>query len=410
MAANNLIVGLDIGTTKVAVVVAEVDQNDEVRIVGVGTSLSEGIKRGVVVNLEKTVQSIQKAVEDAELMAGVEITSAYAGIAGEHIKSINSKGFIAVSRQDNEITREDVERVIGAAKTVAIPMDREIIHILPQQFIVDGQGGIKDPVGMSGLRLEAEVHIVTGATTSVQNLTKCIQRAGLDVQELVLQPLASAYAVLTPDEEEMGVALLDIGGGTTDIAILYENSIRHTAMVGLGGRNVTSDIAIGLRTSLDQAEEIKKKYGCTMTELVKENETFAVPGLSGRPSREVSRRELAAMIEPRMEELFLLAQQELRKSEFADLLVSGVVLTGGGASMVGAVDLAERVFNLQAKVGNPRGFGGLMDSVKNPGNATGVGLIYYGLKHRARNAGGAKKNRPGGGVFERTKRWFESIF
>jgi len=302
-----------------------------------------------------------------------------------------------------------VERVIGAAKAVSIPMDREIIHILPQQFIVDGQGGIKDPVGMSGLRLEAEVHIVTGAITSAQNLTKCIHRAGLDVKELVLQPLASSYAVLTPDEEELGVALLDIGGGTTDLAIIFENSIRHTAVVGLGGKNVTSDIAIGLRTSLDQAEEIKKKYGCALEGLVKGNETFSVPGVGGRPAREVSRKELSSMIEPRMEELFMLALQEIKKSEFADLLISGVVLTGGGSSIVGAVELAEKIFDLPVKVGVPRGFGGLMDSVKSPTHATGVGLIYYGLKHRSQEKTANKKSRSGN-PFERLKKWFESIF
>jgi len=412
MATNNLIVGLDIGTTKIAAVVAELDGSGDVRIVGVGTSPSDGLKRGVVINLEKTVQSIKKAVEDAELMAGVEITAVYAGIAGDHIRSINSKGFIAVSRQDNEITKEDVERVIGAAKAVAIPMDREIIHVLPQEFIVDDQGGIKDPVGMSGMRLEAEVHIVTGAVTSAQNLYKCIRRAGLDVNDLVLEPLASSYAVLSPDEEELGVALLDIGGGTTDLAIIYENSIRHTAVVGLGGKNVTSDIAIGLRTSLDQAEEIKKKYGCAQEALLTEDEMLSVQGVGGRPAREVSRRELASIIEPRMEELFTLALREIRKTDYADLLTSGVVLTGGAASLYGAADLGETIFDLPVQVGVPKGFGGLMDSIKNPSYATGLGLIHYGLKHREKDKSLLRINKSNSfeKIFERMKRWFEDFF
>ncbi|MEW5726080.1 MAG: cell division protein FtsA, partial [Thermodesulfobacteriota bacterium] len=351
----NTIVGLDLGTTKIACIIAEVDR-DQLKIVGVGTcSSEEGLRRGVVVNLEKTARSIEKAVSEAELMAGVKINSVYAGIAGDHIRSINSRGVIAVSRGGNEISQADVDRVIDAAQAVAIPMDREILHVIPQGFIVDDQKGIKDPIGMAGVRLEVEVHIVTGAVASAENIYKSIKRAGLKVDDLVLQPLASSYAVLTPDEKALGVALLDIGGGTTDIAMFFEDSIRHTAVIGLGGNNLTSDIAIGLRTPTEQAESIKKKYGCATLSQVKDDEMIGVFGVAGREEREVSRQVLAQIIEPRMEEIFSLASREIKRSDYGEMLGAGVVLTGGAAKLPGAASLAEQVFNQPARVGEPRG-------------------------------------------------------
>lgn len=412
MAAGNLIVGLDIGTMKIAVVVAEASAEGEVQIVGVGTSVSEGIKKGVVVNIDDTVNSIRKAVKDAEQMAGVDIHAVYAGIAGDHVRSINSKGFIAVSRQDKEITQEDVDRVIGAAKTVGLPMDREIIHVLPQEFVIDDQGAIKQPVGMSGVRLEVEVHIVTGAFTSAQNLKKCIRRAGLDVRDLVLEPLASSFAVLTPDEEELGVALIDIGGGTTDLIIVHEKSIRHTSVTALGGKNVTSDITVGLRVPLDEAEEIKKKHGSAIQDNIREDAYFSVVGVGEGPSRQVSKRLLASMIEPRMEEILELVQKDINKTEYADLLTSGIVITGGGAGIAGLRELAEHIFKVPVRIGNPKGFGGLMDSIRVPAYSTGIGLIHYGLKYREKdkNLLGIKRNNAFEKFIAGIKHWFEEFF
>jgi cell division protein FtsA len=407
---NPMIVGLDLGTTKIATIVAEVDPENNLRVVGVGTSPSDGLRRGVVVNLDKTVQSIVKAVEEAELMAGVKVEAVYAGIAGDHIRSINSKGVIAVSRQGNEITKQDVERVIEQAKAVAIPMDREIIHVIPQDFIVDDQHGIRDPVGMSGVRLEAEVHIVTGAVTSAQNIYKSIERAGLRVIDLVLQPLASSLSVLNDDERELGTALLDVGGGTTDLALFFEGSIRHTAVIGLGGNNVTNDIAIGLRTPAAQAELLKKKQGCAMQALVKQDEIIKVPGVGGREEREVSRQVLASIIEPRMEEIFSLTQREIKRTDYADLLAAGVVLTGGTASMQGMAELAEQIFNLPVRIGYPQGVGGLVDSVKDPIHATGVGLVLYGFQEGEGGFAGVSEGKLFARILERMKRWFGDFF
>ena len=407
---NPMIVGLDLGTTKIATIVAEVDPENNLRVVGVGTSPSDGLRRGVVVNLDKTVQSILKAVEEAELMAGVKVEAVYAGIAGDHIRSINSKGVIAVSRQGNEITKQDVERVIEQAKAVAIPMDREIIHVIPQDFIVDDQHGIRDPVGMSGVRLEAEVHIVTGAVTSAQNIYKSIERAGLRVIDLVLQPLASSLSVLNDDERELGTALLDVGGGTTDLALFFEGSIRHTAVIGLGGNNVTNDIAIGLRTPAAQAELLKKKQGCAMQALVKQDEIIKVPGVGGREEREVSRQVLASIIEPRMEEIFSLTQREIKRTDYADLLAAGVVLTGGTASMQGMAELAEQIFNLPVRIGYPQGVGGLVDSVKDPIHATGVGLVLYGFQEGEGGFAGVSEGKLFARILERMKRWFGDFF
>jgi len=405
---QNLIVGLDIGTTKIAVIISELEESGPPRIVGMGTSRSEGLKRGVVINLEKTVESITKALEDAEMMAGVKVNSVFAGIAGDHIRSINSRGVIALSGSRSEISPRDVERVINAARAVALPMDREIIHVLPQEYTVDDQSGIKDPIGMSGVRLEAEVHIVTGAVTSAQNIYRSVKKAGLEVCDLVLQPLASSYALLSPEEEELGVALIDLGGGTTDIAIFHDGSIRHTAVIGLGGNNVTNDIAIGLRTPVEQAEEIKKSYGCALSGLVDSDEMIKVPGVGGREPKEISRGVLAAIIEPRAEEIFSLVLREIKKTNYSDLLVAGVVLTGGGSLMEGMIELAEQIFDMPVKKGIPQGFSGLVDLVSTPIHSTGVGLILYGLEQlkEGKSKGGSKEKS----WFRRMKNLFGQYF
>ncbi len=411
MAREEIIVGLDVGTTKIGVIIAEVQGQEEPKIIGVGTSPSWGLRKGVVINLERTVAAIRKAVEQAERVAGTKVSSAYVSIAGDHIKGLNSRGVIAVSGADNEISGADVDRVIEAAKAVAIPVDREIIHVLPQEFIVDDQRGIKDSVGMSGVRLEAEVHIVTGAVTSIQNLCKSIERAGISIRELVLQSLASSYAVLSSDEKELGVVLLDIGGGTTDIAIFFEGSIRHTGVVGLGGNNVTNDIAIGLRTPLSEAENIKCKYGTALQSLVDDDEPVEVPGVGGRPPRNVPKRHLSLIIEPRMEEIFLLALKEIRKTDYADLLGAGVVITGGGSMIKGVEELSEKVFNLPVKRGTPDGVSGLVDAVESPVYATGVGLVLYGLTSYGKEGGEFRAHRGGGigGFMGKLKRWIKEF-
>ncbi|MDP2960384.1 MAG: cell division protein FtsA [candidate division Zixibacteria bacterium] len=379
MGKDNIVAGLDIGTTKIAAVIGEIGEEEEIKIVGLGTAPAEGLKRGVVVNLEQTVNSIIKAVQDAELMAGVKVESIYAGIAGDHIRSINSRGVIAVTRPNREISQAEIDRAIEAAKTVAIPMGREIIHVLPQEFTVDDQPGIKDPKGMGGTRLEVEVHIVTGSVTSAQNIHRSIKRAGYELQDLVLEPLACSQALLTPEEIELGVALIDIGGGTTNVAIFYDGCIRHTAVISLGGRNVTNDLAIGLRTPVEQAEELKKRYGCALASLTDSEEMIKVPGVGSREPREVSRSILAAIIEPRMEEIFSLALREVKKTSFADILATGVVLTGGGSLLEGVEDLAEQVFDMPVKKGEVKGVSGLLDIAANPVNTTGIGLVIYGL-------------------------------
>jgi len=411
MEEEETVVGLDIGTTKVEAIIAQDLGEGEFDVIGVGTTPSEGLKKGVVVNLEKTVESITKAVSDAELMAGVKPSSVYAGIAGGHIRSLNSRGVIAISEPHKEVTKRDVERVIDAAKAVAIPMDREVLHVLPLEFWVDDQPGIKDPVGMMGVRLEVEVHIVTGAVTSAQNICRSIRRADLRVNDLVLQPLASSYAVLTQDEKKLGVALLDIGGGTTDIAIFYDGCIRHTAVVGWGGENITRDIAIGLRTPLEQAERIKVNFGCALPSIVEPDETIKVPGVGGREPRPVSRRILAQIIEPRVEEIFTLALREMKRSDFTDLLAAGVVLTGGASMMEGIAELAEQVFDMPAKVGTPITSGGLIDLVSSPIHATGLGLIKYALQSPK---GGRRSHLTNNGFFEKILRimkgWFKDFF
>ncbi len=409
---DNVFVGLDIGTTKIACIISELDSNGELKIVGVGVSPSDGLRKGVVVNIDKTVRSIQKAVEEAELMAGVDVDSVYVGIAGDHIRAINSRGVVAISREDNEITDLDVLRAIDAAKAVSIPMDREILHVIPQEYVVDDQNGIKDPIGMCGVRLETQVHIVTGAVTSAQNIYRSVDKAGLKVIDLVLEPLASCYAVLEKDEKELGVALIDMGGGTTDISIYFDESIRHTAVVGLGGKNVTSDIAIGISTPIDRAEEIKKQFGCAYSSIVKGNEYLSVPGVGGREQREVSKAVLSSIIEPRLEEILSLALREIKRTEYADMLGAGVVLTGGGSLMDGIQELAEKVFEMPVKLGIPYGFGGLTEAAKSPVHATGVGLCMYGLEQKKN-----RRNRKSFGgedsfkkIFDRMKSWIKEFF
>ena len=377
MAKPGLIVGLDIGTTKICAVVGELT-HDGVDVVGIGTSPSTGLRKGVVVNIEQTVHSIKKALEEAELMAGCDIRSVYAGIAGSHIKGFNSHGVIAV--KGGEVGPKDVDRAIDAAKAVAIPLDREVIHILPQEYIVDDQRGIADPLGMAGVRLEVKVHIVTGAVTSAQNIVRSCHRSGLDVADIVLESLASSKAVLTAEEREIGVALVDVGGGTTDVAIFSKDSIKNTSVLALGGTNLTNDIAFGLRTPMASAEKIKIKYGCALSDMVRGDEFIEVPSVGDRAPRRLSRQVLAEICEPRMEEILALVDQELVKSGFKNKIAAGVVLTGGTSLIEGMQELAEQIFNVPTRIGYPREVGGLKDVVNSPVYATAVGLLMYGAK------------------------------
>ncbi len=404
----NRIVGLDIGTTKICAIVAEVQEDDALKITGLGNSPSDGLKRGVVVNVEKTVQSIRTAIDAAEEMSDKRIDAVYAGISGDHVHSVDTRTGEPVSGPDNEITEDDKQRVVEAAKkTVPIPMDQEIILELPQSFVVDDQPDIKDPVGMSGRRLEADVHIVTGSKTSVENIYKSIHRAGLEVFEpFVPGPIASSLAVLTPDEKEMGVALIDIGGGTTDLAVFYDSAVRHTAVVGLGGTNVTQDMVIGLRTPLKQAEELKRKCGCASKSLVDLNDLVEVSGISGRPDRQVSRMKMTSIIEARMEEIFGYVNQEIKRSECANLLGAGIVLTGGGAALEGSAELAQEVFDMPATVKHPQGVTGR--NVKDPAYATAVGLLHFGY-----NQSRGFMTDEGDfldSVFGRMKNWIRNFF
>lgn len=404
---ENIIVGLDIGTTKVCAIVGGVTDTG-VDIIGIGSHPSEGLRKGVVVNIESTVNSIKEAVEEAELMSGYEITSVFTGIAGGHISGLNSHGIVAV--KGREVDENDIKRSIEAAKAIAIPLDREILHLLPQHYIVDDQDGVRTPVGMSGVRLEAKVHIVTGAVTSAQNIIKSINRVGLDVNDIVLEQLASSEAVLSPDEKELGAAIVDIGGGTTDIAVFYEGSIKHTAVLSLGGSYLTGDIAVGLRTPTVEAEKIKIKYGCAYTPLIPKDEIIEVPSVGGREPRKVSRQILGEIIEPRMEEILNLVHREIVKSGYEDLLAAGVVLTGGTAILEGITELAEQIFNMPVRRGYPVNIGGLTDIVNSPMYATGVGLIIYGSKDHYRNV----FKRSDGNIFNRVtrrmKRWFTEFF
>jgi len=404
---ENLIVGLDIGTTKICCIVGNMT-DEGLEVVGIGTSQSKGMRKGVVINIESTVSAIQKAIREAELMAGCEIKSVFAGIAGGHIKGMNSQGVIAI--KNREVTSEDLQRVIDAAKAIAIPMDREVMHILPQEFIIDDQDGIREPLGMSGVRLEAKVHIVTGAVASAQNIIKSCNRAGVDVADIVLEQLASSEAVLSSDEKELGVALVDIGGGTADIAIYSEGAIKHTSVLSIGGDHLTNDIAVGLRTPMAEAEKIKQSYGCCLTSMVGKDETIEVPSVGGREARILSRQLLAEILEPRVEEIFSLVNREIAKSGYADLIASGVVITGGSAILPGMPELAEQIFNLPVRRGKPLDIGGLTDVVNSPIFATGVGLVKYGsVNTQAQNFKIGEKN-----VFERVaermKAWFGEFF
>ncbi len=407
---KKLIVGLDIGTSKVVAIVGEISLDGEIEIVGIGSSPSKGMKKGVVVNIESTVQSIQRAAEEAELMAGCQIHSVYVGIAGSHIRSLNSHGIVAI--KDKEVYRADLERVIDAAQAVAIPADQKILHILPQEYVIDDQEGIKEPLGMSGVRLEAKVHLVTCAVNAAQNIEKCIRRCGLEVEEIILEQLASSYSVLTDDERELGVCMVDIGGGTTDIAIFTEGSIRHTGVIPIAGDQVTNDIAMALRTPTQHAEEIKIKYACALTQLAGPEETIKVPSVGDRPPRDLSRQSLAEVVEPRYDELFTLVQAELRRSGYEDMVPAGVVLTGGTSKMEGVVELAEEIFHMPVRVGYPQTVRGLNDIVRNPIYATSVGLLQYGMEHR--NDGGKTSSAKSSGTSEsfwsRVKAWLQSNF
>jgi cell division protein FtsA len=405
--AGEIVVGLDIGTTKICAVVGEV-RPDAIEIIGIGSHPSEGLRKGVVINIEKTVNSIKEAVEEAETMAGCEISSVYAGIAGGHIKGFNSHGVIAL--KEKEVSKKDVERVIEAASAVAIPMDREVIHVLTQEFIVDEQDGIIDPLGMSGVRLEAKIHIVTGAVTSAQNIIKCANRAGLDVCDIVLQSLASSEAVLTDEERNLGVALLDFGGGTTDLAVFSRGTIKHTSVLALGGDNVTYDISIGLRTPMAEAEKIKIKYGCALSSMIGKDETIEVPGVGGRKSRILSRQILGEVIEPRVEEILNLIHNELVRSGYDDMMNSGVVVTGGSAELMGVPEMAEQIFNAPSRTGFPQAVSGLVEVVNKPMYATAVGLVLYGAKRiKEGKKFRIRDTNIFGRVMERMKRWFKDV-
>lgn len=381
MARKDKIVGIDLGTTKVAAIIAEVEDN-ELKIVGVGSTPSYGLKRGVIVNLEKAITSIKKAVDEASKMAGVKVDSCYAGISGSHIESINAHAMIATSRTGGIITKRDIERVIEQAKAIILPMDREIIHAIPIEYIVDNERGIRDPIGMSGVKLEAEVHIVTAAIASAQNIYSAIHRAGLKVKDLVLQPLASSYAVLQPDELDLGVCLLDIGGGTTDLAIFYDGAIRYSQVIPLGGEYITNDIAIGIRTPHNQAEAIKKKYATLSLKDEEKKEEIKVPGIGGREDREITKETLYNIVSPRVEEILMIANREMKKSGYFDVLGAGVVITGGTARLANLDRFAEEIFNLPVKLGIPKKIGGLTDIILDPIYATGVGLILYGFEKK----------------------------
>ncbi len=405
---KNLIVGLDIGTSKVAAMVGEVKADGTIEIIGLGSHASRGLKKGVVVNIESTVQSIQRALEEAELMAGCEIHSVLCGIAGSHIRGLNSHGIVGV--RDREVSAADVDRVIDAARAVAIPSDQKILHILPQEFIIDEQEGIKEPVGMCGVRLETRVHMVTGAVSATQNIVKCVRRCGLEVDDLVLEQLASSHAVLQEDEKELGVCLVDIGGGTTDIAVFTDGSIRHTAVIPIAGDQVTNDIAVALRTPTQHAEVIKVKYACALRQLAGSDENIEVPSIGNRPARRLSRQTLAEVVEPRYEELLVLVQNELRRSGFEDLVAGGVVLTGGSAKMEGLIELAEDVFHMPVRLGAPQYVSGLADVVRNPIYSTGVGLLMFGQRNQSQRGQELGDARGALVVWERMKSWFQGNF
>ncbi len=406
MPKKDRIVGVDLGTTKIAAIIAEANGED-LKVVGVGSTPSYGLKRGVIINLEKAVESIRKAVDEASRMAGFRVDSCYAGISGSHIESINAHAMIATSRAGGVITKRDIERVIEQAQAIALPLDREIIHAIPIEYIVDNERGIKDPVGMSGVKLEAEVHIVTAAITSAQNIYNALERAGLKVKDLVLQPLASSYSVLQPDEIDLGVCLLDIGGGTTDLAIFYDGAIRHTEVIPLGGGYITNDVAIGIRTPYKQAEGIKKKYATLSLTPEAKKEKIKVPGIGGREDRFITKETLYSIVSPRVEEILMISNKAIKKSGFADVLAAGAVITGGTARLHDLAHLAEDVFNLPVKIGIPKKLGGLTDIILDPIYATGVGLILYGFEKKNQTL---IRRSKGVGVVDALKKRFEDWF
>jgi cell division protein FtsA len=375
-----MIVGLDIGTSKIVAIVGEISPEGDLSVIGLGSHKSTGLKKGVVVNIDSTVQAIQRAIEEAELMAGCQIHSVFAGIAGSHIRSLNSHGIVAI--KDKEVLSQDLDRVIDAAQAVAIPADQKILHILPQEYLIDEQDGVKDPMGMSGVRLEAKVHLVTCAINAAQNIEKCIRRCNLEVEDIILEQLASSYAVLTEDEKELGVCMVDIGGGTTDIAIFTEGAIRHTGVIPIAGDQVTNDIAMALRTPTQYAEAIKIKYACALATLTNPEEMIQVPSVGDRAPRSLSRQSLAEVVEPRYDELFTLVQAELRRSGFENLIPAGIVLTGGTSKMEGVIELAEEIFDMPVRLGIPQNVRGMRDIVTNPIYSTGVGLLLYGMKQK----------------------------
>jgi cell division protein FtsA len=403
-------VGLDIGTSKVVALVGEIGMDGAIEVVGLGSHPSRGLKKGVVVNIESTVQSIQRAVEEAELMAGCEIHSVFAGIAGSHVRSLNSHGVVAI--RDREVSETDVAHVIDAAKAVAIPADQRILHVLPQEYIIDGQEGIRDPIGMSGVRLEAKVHIVTGADSAAQNIIKCVQRCGLTVEDVVLEQLASSHACLTEDEKELGVCLVDIGGGTTDLAVFSQGAIRHTAVIPIAGDQVTNDIAVSMRTPTHYAEDIKVRYACALSQLANSDESIEVPSVGDRPARRLARQTLAEVVEPRYEELFGLIRDELRRSGFEEVIAAGIVLTGGSARMEGAIDLAEEIFHMPVRLGLPQQqqVKGLAEVVQNPIYSTAVGLLLHARENTQGAARGRALSSNVQGIFDRMQSWFKGNF
>ena len=406
---QRIVVGLDIGTSKIVAIVAKIVEDERIEIIGLGHQPSQGMKKGVVINIESTVAAIQEAVNEAELMSGVQIQSVYAGIAGSHIKSMNSHGIVAI--RDGEVTAEDVERVIDAAKAVAIPADQKIIHVLPQEFIIDNQEGIREPIGMSGVRLEAKVHLVTGAVSAAQNIAKCVQRCGLEVNDIILEQLASSYSVLTEDEKDLGVCLVDIGAGTTDIAVFTEGAIRHTAVIPIAGDQVTNDIAVAVRTPTPNAEDIKVRYACALQQLANPGDVIEVPGVGDRDSRELESQTLAEVVEARYDELLGLVHTELQRSGFDELCAAGIVLTGGSSKIQGVIELAEEVFHMPVRLGEPQNMSGLVDVVCNPVHATGVGLLMYGQKAGGMIVeGSARRGVSQNGVLERMKSWFKRNF
>ena len=405
---NRLVVGLDVGTSKIAAIVAEVKPDGAFEIIGMGSHPSRGLKKGVVVNIETTVNAIQRALEEAELMADCKIRDVYTGIAGSHIKSFNSQGMVAI--KDKEVVQMDIDRVIETAKAVQIPNDQQILHILNQEFIIDGQEDVREPLGMSGVRLEAKVHIVTGAVSAAQNIIKCVRRCGLEVRDLILQPLASALAVITDDEKDLGVCMVDIGGGTTDVAVFTHGAIRHTAVIPIAGDQITNDIAMALRTPTKDAEDIKQRFGCALSQLADPQEMVDVPGVGDRDARTLSRKTLAEVIEPRVEELYSLVQAELRRSGYEELLSSGIVITGGSSALQGMVELGEEIFHMPVRIGKPNYSGGLAEVVRHPRYSTGVGLLLAGVQQFRSREIARMQVGPFQHVVERMRSWFTGNF